>query len=300
MFKNIFPKINRNAFIKNKITKKCFSQVYDKIVKLSEDVNSNELKFPFYETNYSIYFKKEETLKDLLKKFEGIDQKLQTVECLDTSNEIVNENKPVRELIRQPFQLKINKHITVKYFPSINLLISTPGEIDERQKFLIFNNYNYFLYQNFNSQRSKEFKTQIENELTKLLSIYEKYYKLYEKSEELLNKKLNSQRKLFINSGILFFILNLIIFYVLIYHIYGWDTIEPITYIVGNIYWIMGLAFFVFKKKKLEFSFFYSDSFTSNFMKNKGQLLGFSRIEKDFIAKEIKEIKRFKEALTKF
>ena len=102
---------------------------------------------------------------------------------------------------------------------------------------------------------------------------------------------------LYLNLGILFFLLNVIVFYVLIYQVYGWDTIEPITYIVGNVYWIIGLSFFVYKKKKLDFSFFFSKGFKRNFYRKNGFLLGFNEIERNFVAKEIKEIKQFKEAL---
>jgi hypothetical protein len=83
----------------------------------------------------------------------------------------------------------------------------------------------------------------------------------------------------------------------LIYELYGWDTIEPITYIVGNVYWIIGLSFYVMKKKKLDLSLFSTSAYTSEFMKNFGKRIGYSQKDKQFLFNEIAEIRKFKETL---
>ena len=121
----------------------------------------------------------------------------------------------------------------------------------------------------------------------------------YEKIEKILENRYNSAIKRYLLLGMLFFILHTIVFYVLIYHLYGWDTIEPITYIVGNLYWIAGLSFFVLKKKKLDFSLITSEGFKKTFFINKGKNFAFNPIEKAFVNKELSRIKEFKDTLSR-
>ncbi len=65
-----------------------------------------------------------------------------------------------------------------------------------------------------------------------------------------IEKKVEYKRKLYVIMNILYFLLHLIIFYALIYQIYGRDEIEPVSYVVGNIYWITGIVFFLTIKSK--------------------------------------------------
>jgi len=281
------------------------SKVYNNIVQFSNDINTNELKIPVYDKNYSIFYKKEDKISDFLKRIEGVDPKIQKVECLNYKGEpVTNLNESLLDLAKHSFVIKLNGHMNIKYFPSLNMIVSK----DNRTKFSIFNNFNSFLYNNFSNkgranipteESIKELKKEVESNLNNLLETYEKLFKHCQDAKERLDKKFKSTMNLYINLGVLFFLLNVIVFYVLIYQLYGWDTIEPITYIVGNIYWIIGLSFFVYKKKKLDFSFFFSKGFKRNFYEKNGNLLGFNEIERNFLTNEIKEIKQFKEALGK-
>jgi hypothetical protein len=142
-----------------------------------------------------------------------------------------------------------------------------------------------------------ENKKEIENKISSLLSIYEKLFEEQTQAEKLLEKRLKDRRWWFLNLGLLFFVLHAALFYYLIYELYGWDTIEPITYIVGNVYWIIGLSFYVMKKKKLDLSLFSTSAYTSEFMKNFGKRIGYSQKDKQFLFNEIAEIRKFKETL---
>lgn len=306
-----------NFISSSKVSKRFYSEVYNNIVKFSDDLNNNELKLPIYDKNYSIFYKKEDKISDFLKRIENVDQRIQKIEFLNHRGEIVSETEYENNLLsfsKNSFILKLNGHINIKYFPSVNMLISQATDKKdecnflEKEKISIFNNFNSFLLKTFysntgfsesNQKSISELKKEVDSNLKNILEVYESLFNHYEKSKERLDKKFNSTMKLYLNLGILFFLLNVIVFYVLIYQIYGWDTIEPITYIVGNIYWIIGLGFFVYKKKKLDFSFFYSEVFRTNFYKKNGILLGFNQVERNFVAKEIKEIKEFRDALNR-
>lgn len=61
--------------------------------------------------------------------------------------------------------------------------------------------------------------------------------------------------------ALLYFLAHLIIFYLLIYQFYGWDNIEPVTYLVGNIYWIAGILFLLKFKNKVGLDYFFSNSY---------------------------------------
>lgn len=276
------------------------SKVYDNIVKFSNDINNNEFKVPAYGNNYSIYYKRDELVSDLQQRIVGSDEKIMKVDFLNYDGDIITDlNKPIREFIKSPFKIKINNFMMIRYFPSINIVIP---EIKTQKDHAIMNHYNYLLYQTLalGNIKREEFISQIQKNVDGLLKTYEDLKKLFEKSESILIKRYERTKNTYIWLGILFFILHAITFYVLIYQLYGWDTIEPITYIVGNVYWIIGLLFFISKRKKLDFSFYYSISFKSKFFSNNGKNLGFSEIEKRFVDNQIKEIIQFKEIFSKF
>lgn len=301
-------RILNNMRIRTKLSKKLYSQVHDKIVKFSEDINNNEMKVPVDNSVYSIFFSKEDKLKDVANRINLSAENVQKVEFLSIKEESLNDQElDFQDIIKSPFTLRLNGYQTIKYFPSINMVINPHPKFNEK---VVINNHNFFLLENFRKimkekeiSRSKiisilgENKKEIENKISSLLSIYEKLFEEQTQAEKLLEKRLKDRRWWFLNLGLLFFVLHAALFYYLIYELYGWDTIEPITYIVGNVYWIIGLSFYVMKKKKLDLSLFSTSAYTSEFMKNFGKRIGYSQKDKQFLFNEIAEIRKFKETL---
>jgi len=308
MIKLSANRILNNMRIRTKLSKKLFSQVHDKIVKFSEDINNNEMKVPVDNSVYSIFFSKEDKLKDVANRINLSAENVQKVEFLSIKEESLNDQElNYQDIIKSPFTLRLNGYQTIKYFPSINMVINPHPKFNEK---VVINNHNFFLLENFRKimkekeiSRSKiisilgENKKEIENKISSLLSIYEKLFEEQTQAEKLLEKRLKDRRWWFLNLGLLFFVLHAALFYYLIYELYGWDTIEPITYIVGNVYWIIGLSFYVMKKKKLDLSLFSTSAYTSEFMKNFGKRIGYSQKDKQFLFNEIAEIRKFKETL---
>ena len=303
-------RILKNMNIRSKINKKLYSQVHERMVKFSEDISNKEMKVPLDGSVYSIYFSKEDKLTDVANRINNSAENIQKVEFLNSSDEaIANQETNFQELIKSPFNLRLNGYQTVKYFPSLNIALNLQPKSESG---MIINNYNLFLLDSLKKiMKEKEInkslidsvlgenKSEVEKRINELLSIYEKLFEEQSSAEKLLEKRLKDRRWWFLNLGMLFFILHAIVFYYLIYQVYGWDTIEPITYIVGNVYWIIGLGFFVMKKKKLDFSLFSSTSYKKEFMTFFGKRIGYSQKDKDFLFNEIAEIRKFKATLSK-
>lgn len=294
---------NNLRFIHKNFNKKCYSQVYDRIVKFSENLKDNEMKIPMEKDTYSIFLSKEDKLSDLTARINGTAENIQKVEFLNFQEEKINEDLLFDNLVNSPFKVRINGHHTIKYFPCINKLISN-------KNFSLGDNYNNMIIDTIDKISTKENnlgvlsvislnKKEIEEKISNLIKIYEKQIEEYSQAEVLLEKKLKDKKFWFINSALLFFIAHLIVFYILIYQIYGWDTIEPITYIVGNVYWIFGLSYFVIRKKKLDIGLLSSNGYKKEFFKNMGRRIGYSSIEKEFLMNEIVEIRKFKDTIAK-
>jgi hypothetical protein len=109
----------------------------------------------------------------------------------------------------------------------------------------------------------------------------------------------NRSQKNFLRLSILYFVLHLVIFYLLIYQFYGWDTIEPITYIVGNIYWIIAIGFFIRYKKKLDVTYFISDTFTQSFLRKQSQKFAFNPQGRQYTKEYLNKVKEFQNAIEK-
>ena len=86
---------------------------------------------------------------------------------------------------------------------------------------------------------------------------------------------------LFVNS--LFVLFHLLL--LLIYKIYAWDVIEPITYIVGNLYWIATLGYLVFTNRKLDFDLFETKTIKEIYSDKIAKKFGFNKKEKLMIEK---------------
>jgi hypothetical protein len=188
-------------------------------------------------------------------------------------------------------KFEINGYINQKYLPS-HVSIFNSYQVNLK------NIYSFILQKKIHdSQYYPKFKDEINEKLGNLLKTYDQILQEYEKAETLIQKRLLQKQKLYLNLSIAFFILHLIVFYCLIYQLYGWDNIEPITYIVGNVYWVIGLAFLLRYKKKLDINYFYSSSFNKNFIKSRAELFGYNKTDKEFIKSEILKMKSIKKNL---
>jgi hypothetical protein len=283
-------------FFSQNFPKKCFSEVYGNCIKFSETFNSNEIKIPLKDKTNVVYFNNNEDLASLKNKIKGLDkefvQKLE-VRPFDDKKDYPHNTK-VEDILSKPFEILINNHLTLKHFPSLNLVITS--SLNSHQNVNINDPHNHYLYLRSLQELAKKKDTSqeaIKAELTKLYNIYENLHKEYIKGEETVTKLLNKRRKQFMTLSILYFIGHLIAFYVLIYHISAWDTIEPYTYIVGNVYWIVALAFFIVMMRKLDMSFVYSSTFTQYFLNKYRFFYGCNPLENSFYLREMNKINKF-------
>ena len=297
---------NLNQFNLYKKTFRNFSEVCDKIVKFSSNLKNKEMKVPFDGSCYSILFLEGDKLSDLTNRINGSSEKLQKVEFLNFAEEtLLEENKLFKDIIASPFRLRINGHHLVRYLPSMTIALNENRNLSDSD----LTDTNFLLLQTSASlldggsldiQKSlHDKKNSINAKIDKILLQYEKLQLEYQKAEEFIDKRLKSRRKTFANLALIFFILHAIAFYCLIYQMYGWDTVEPVTYIVGNVYWIIALSFFVMKKKKLDFGFIFAESYKKEFFAKMSQKINFSSTENLFIQKEIQDLRKFKEIVSK-
>jgi hypothetical protein len=296
--------------LRSKINKKYFSQVNGNFVKFSDNICEREIKIPVYDTTCSVFYHKGETLDQIIEKIKGTHEKIESVEFLQFNSNEKSKSSTIEELIKSPFELKINGYIRVKYFPSVNILINQTNDNPHACEYLanskskIYNNYNFFLHQcfllnKFNNSKDvvDNFKKQIEEKVEQLLKVYENIMNEFRTAEELVDKEIKKKSKYYLNLAILYFTLHAIVFYLLIYQLYGWDTIEPVTYIVGNVYWIAALGFFVYKKKKLDMNLFHPVSFQKSLLHTYSKKYGLDYTEKRFVEKEIRKLNQFKNIL---
>jgi hypothetical protein len=133
MIKLSANRILNNMGIRTKLSKKLFSQVHDKIVKFSEDINNNEMKVPVDNSVYSIFFSKEDKLKDVANRINLSAENVQKVEFLSIKEESLNDQElNYQDIIKSPFTLRLNGYQTIKYFPSINMVINPHPKFNEK------------------------------------------------------------------------------------------------------------------------------------------------------------------------
>jgi hypothetical protein len=276
--------------------RKWFSEAFGNCIKFSETLNSNEIKIPIKNSVNNVYFNKGEDLATLKNKIKGIDKEFiqkMAIKPYDEKNEYTDDTK-IEDIIAKPFEIHINNHLTLKHFPSLNLIIT--NKLQSRQRLDINDPHNHYLYlRGLQELAGKKDVTQeaLKEELNKLYVIYEKLHKEYLKGEENVSNLLVKRRKQFMTLSILYFLAHLIAFYVLIYNIYAWDTIEPYTYIVGNVYWIVTLAFFIVMMKRLDMSFVYTSTFTNHFLNKYRFFYGCNPVENSFYMREMSKISKF-------
>jgi hypothetical protein len=290
---------------------KNFSQVHNRIVKFSSNLQKKEFKVPFEESCYSVFLNENDKLSDVAARINGSSEKLQKVEFLNFSdNSITDQAKLFKEISKNPFKVRINGHFVVKYLPSISSVVDQNNRCEKYFKnnnnlsennLLILQTCNSIFEKNMlNIEKNlNETKSQLVTNLDILIGEYEKLEKEYVKGEEFIEKRLKQKKRNLANIALLLVTLHAIVFYWLIYQMYGWDQVEPVTYIVGNVYWIIGLSFFVFKKKKLDFGLIFGSSYKKEFYAKLGEKIGYNQVEKLFITREICEMKKYKEFVNK-
>lgn len=280
---------NSNSFLYNKLSKKAFS--FENIIKMKNRDKAREIQLSLYGKEYAIFIKPDEKLFDLKNKIEKADEKIQKVEILNLeTKEKLNLDTQFKDVEHIPIKFEINGYINQNYLPS---------HITCFNDFSIKNIYSKLLQMKINDSKGSfdNSKNEILNKLENLLKIYNSILLEYKKAETLIHKRLLQKQKLYLNLSIAFFLLHLIVFYLLIFQFYGWDQIEPVTYIVGNVYWIIGLGFLLRYRAKLDISYFYSKTFNKRFLKQRAELFGYNKVDKEFIANEIVKMNSLKKNL---
>jgi len=150
--------------------------------------------------------------------------------------------------------------------------------------------------ENFNT-KSKEMLNIIFENLEKRKEIFLKLQSDQCLSELFYNKTLKFRISLLTKLSFTFALSNFVGFYLLIYKIYAWDVIEPITYIVGNLYWIATLGYLVFTNRKLDFDLFETKTIKEIYSDKIAKKFGFNKKEKLMIENELEKIEDLKYTL---
>jgi len=297
---NFHLKLLRKFNFQIPVSRRNYSEVYGNIVKLSEDLQIKEIKVPFEETSV-IYYGENDSIEALIPRLKASNEKIQKVDFYQfNTNNRIEETENFQRLSISPFEIRINNHHSIYYLPSLNRFMDANvkgfGNINVHNR----NSFNFALKKIMLSNGNKEeLKKELKEKLDELIKVYEKYEDEMNKKDKIIKDRYLNSQKRFVRLSILYFALHLGLFYLLIYQLYGWDEIEPITYIVGNIYWIIGLAFFIKYKKKLDVPFFFSKNFADAHFSKQCQLLGFNRKAHDFTQNYLKQLKSFNQVIDK-
>jgi len=309
-----------------KFSKKAYCEKVGNIILLN---STDEIKISFENTTYSIFFNKNDSVNVVNEKILGINtEKIQSLEFFDTEKkENLNEEEKnivlMKDLINRPFSIRINKYITSNYIPGIfnqlfsgndsfkniideNFLkINTSSDnlrnIDSLKNFILLTLFS-LKERNANANKPlsnyEEEKKNILNDLITKLENRKMFLEgLHSKqtlAEGITNKKINFVNKTAMNLGMLFAISNFSVFYVLIYKVYAWDVMEPVAYIVNNIYWIITLGFLAFFEKKLDFDLLQYNSIKDIYFQKYAKQYNFSEEEKLKLEEELKSIEELK------
>ncbi len=221
------------------------------------------------------------------------------------------ENLNFSEVAKNSYYIIFNNKYQEHFIPSlysqlINSEVKKFIEIpDDNDKIFEFTNdiedikneilYNIYRLKKIEKQENfnKIYKEMINSIINDLKKRKENLLYLKEQqdlSEIFYNKTLKNRINLFNKLGISFALSNFLVFYSLIYKFYAWDVIEPITYIVGNVYWIITLGFLVFSNKKLGFDLIESQSIMEIYSDKIAKRTGFDIKEKLIIENELQKI----------
>lgn len=290
-------------------------------VKLKIFNNRNEITINYQEKAYSIFFDEKDTIKSITEKIKTINKDINSVEFdLKSKSKTKTEedlNLNMSEVIKNSFFITLNKKYQEHFIPSIyaqlinsnvkKFIAITPEDIsNDNMEYIndveeIKNEVLYNIYrlktnenpQNFNKlykEMLNSIKENLEKRKLDLLDIQSNQ----QLSEIYYDKTLKSRISLFNKLGISFGAANFFGFYALIYQIYAWDVIEPITYIVGNVYWIITLGFLVFNNRKLGFELIESKSVMEIYSGKIAKMTRFNKEEKLMIENELQKIEDLK------
>ena len=206
------------------------------------------------------------------------------IELYDEEKNSIHDNLMLKDLLKRNFLLKV---------------------ADEKKSIEIFNlahldspqtNKQYFI----ESIKNKDKIGNTIKEIDDLLFKYDKMLKELHSEEHNIEKIVEKKRKMYINLIILYFLLHLLLFYALIYQIYGWDEIEPVTYLVGNLYWIFGIAFFLTFKSKIGLEFFFTNLLKNKLRNKVMKQIGYSSHNYKLMRKEYELLTKMKLDIQKF
>lgn len=300
-------------------------------IKLNNGLGKNEFKLPLYSNHHdeyceikkgkyaeytddqfefhSFFFNKQEKASELLNKINDHFNGNIIVEfCLNNNNTNNNINDIyITDLLATNFIIKINvkkelpslskqnKDLEIHCIPDIERVITLhlkqsnltqkPNKKEKIETVSEINILNRLLLTN--STNIKELKVSINNLIAKYTYLEKEMSLNKEKLESLINKETTKYSIL----AILYFLAHLIIFYFLIYELYGWDNIEPITYLVGNVYWIVALSFFVYKKKKLDLELLFRTPFIAKSYKKFITVVNYNRTSHVNVQTQLIELK---------
>lgn len=283
--------------------------------------STSEIKVAFEDKTYSLFFNDYDSINMLNEKILGINEKIQSVEFINNqTNKVLSEeikNKTsMKELIKTSFLIRINKHISFSFIPGVfPQLLNEMGiakdlnlnnidylkSAEEIKNIILLNLYELKGRKNLDKSIYEEEKVLLITEIMKKLEERENFLKtLFEKqnlSEKMVNDKLIFMSKLAIKLGMLFAVSHFSVFYLLIYKFYAWDVIEPITYIVGNVYWIITLGFLAFKNKKLDSDLLKYESIKDLYFDKYSKQLNYNPEEKIRLQEELSIIKELRSGL---
>lgn len=276
--------------------------------------SKNEIKITFEEKTFSIFFNESDSINVLNEKIIGINEKIQAVEFIEfESKEALSEeikNKILmKEFMKNPFLIRINKHLSSTYIPGVfpqlfdkceianDLLSNNPDYLkspEDIKNIVLLNLFELKEKNSKNIEKYEEEKALFVSAIKSKIDQREEFLKsLFDKqalSEKMVNDKLVFKSKVAVRLGMLFAISHFSLFYALIYKIYAWDVIEPITYVVGNVYWIITLSFLAFKNRKLEFDLLEYNSIRNIYFNQYAKVLSFNEEEKLKLQEELEAI----------
>lgn len=283
--------------------------------------SKNEIKITFEEKTFSIFFNETDSINVVNEKIQGISEKIQSVEFLqcDSKENLTEDFKNktlMKDFIKNPFAVRINKHLSMNYIPGVfpqlfiesNLIneiqSNNPDFLktsEDIKNVILLSLYDLKQKNSADLKKYEEEKACFIADILSKLDQREKFLKsLFEKqslSEKMVNEKLEFMSKVAVKLGMLFAISHFSVFYALIYKFYAWDVIEPITYIVGNIYWIATLGFLAFNNRKLEFEMLQYDSIKKIYFSKYAKQLNYNEHEKLRLQEELKTIELLRSGL---
>jgi len=147
----------------------------------------------------------------------------------------------------------------------------------------LVNLLNLFLLQNKDTTGTNN----IVDLLSKYIQQIEKIKDLLDLKEQIINKRVLEAQ--LVKSNILIFltVLWLASFFFLIYSLYGWDIIEPVTFLSGSILFLLQLVYFLKYKKRIGLEYYFSKSYSRFLFEKFSFEYGYNKNFHSEIAQEI-------------